>query len=105
LIERWGHTVATAATVAEGLQQATEHRFDLLVSDLGLPDGHGNDLMSSLHKTSTIRGIAVSGFGTEEDVARSLAAGFELHLAKPVGAQRLKAAINEIAAAAPQSAN
>jgi CheY-like chemotaxis protein len=61
--------------------------------------------MSSLHKTSTIRGIAVSGFGTEEDVARSLAAGFELHLAKPVGAQRLKAAINEIAAAAPQSAN
>ena len=95
LIERWGHSVQTAATVSEALQLANEGPPDLLVSDLGLPDGHGNDLMRELRKSKGIRGIAVSGFGTEEDVARSLAAGFEVHLAKPVGAQRLRAAIGE----------
>jgi hypothetical protein len=104
LIERWGHSVQTAATVAEALKLATDERLDLLVSDLGLPDGHGNDLMRELRKTSAIRGIAVSGFGTEDDVSRSLAAGFEVHLAKPVGAQRLRAVIGEIAASA-QGAN
>jgi hypothetical protein len=105
LIERWGHSVQTAATVAEALRLATDSRLDLLVSDLGLPDGHGNDLMRELRKTSAIRGIAVSGFGTEDDVSRSLAAGFEVHLAKPVGAQRLRAAIGDMAARAPQGAN
>jgi hypothetical protein len=106
LIERWGHSVQTAATVSAALQLARKGDLDLLVSDLGLPDGHGNELMRELRKTSSIRGIAVSGFGTEEDVARSLAAGFEVHLAKPVGAQRLRAAIGDVAAArVPQSAS
>ena len=105
LVERWGHAVSTAATVAEALQRATEDRFDLLVSDLGLPDRHGNELMHELRKTSSIRGIAISGFGTEEDVARSLAAGFDVHLAKPIGAQRLKSAIAEMALGQAQSAN
>jgi len=105
LLERWGHSVQTAATVSEALHLATDRRLDLLVSDLGLPDGHGNDLMRELRKTSSIRGIAVSGFGTEEDVARSLAAGFELHLAKPVGAQRLRAAIGGMVIDQPQSAS
>ncbi len=98
LIERWGHAVEAASTVAEALQLATEKRFDLVVSDLGLPDGHGNDLMEELRKTSNIRGIAVSGYGTDADVERSLAAGFDVHLAKPIGAQRLKAAIADLAA-------
>jgi hypothetical protein len=105
LIERWGHSVQTAASVSEALQLATDERLDLLVSDLGLPDGHGNDLMRELRKTSTIRGVAVSGFGTEDDVARSLAAGFEVHLAKPVGAQRLKAVIARLARRDPHSAS
>lgn len=105
LITRWGHAVSTAASVAEALQLATEHRFDLLVSDLGLPDGHGNDLMRELRKTSSIPGVAVSGFGTEDDVARSLAAGFDLHLAKPVGAQKLQAVIAGFAATVPHGSN
>ncbi|HEX8253200.1 MAG TPA: response regulator, partial [Thermoanaerobaculia bacterium] len=105
LIQRWGHAVETAATVAEALQLATDSRFDLVVSDLGLPDAHGTDLMRELRKTSSIRGVAISGFGTEEDVERSLAAGFGVHLAKPVGAQRLQAVISEIAVALPQHVN
>ena len=98
LIQNWGHSVETAATAGEALQAAAAHRFDLVISDLGLPDAHGNELMQRLRHGSDIRGIAVSGFGTEDDVERSLQAGFDVHLAKPIGAQRLKAAIAEIAA-------
>ena len=98
LIQNWGHSVDTAATAAEALQAAAGTRFDLVISDLGLPDAHGNELIQRLRQGSDIRGIAVSGFGTEHDVERSLQAGFDVHLAKPIGAQRLKAAIAEIAA-------
>ena len=98
LIQNWGHAVDTAGTAAEALQAAAAKRFDLVISDLGLPDAHGNELMERLRHSSDIRGIAVSGFGTEHDVERSLQAGFDVHLAKPIGAQRLKAAIAEIAA-------
>jgi PAS domain S-box-containing protein len=103
LLERWGHTVGTAGTVAEGLQLAAATSFDILVSDLGLPDAHGNDLMTQLRTTTAIRGIAVSGYGTEIDVENSLAAGFDMHLAKPIGAQRLKGAIAELASKLPSS--
>lgn len=105
LIQCWGHSVETASSVNEALQMAAQHRFDLLVSDLGLPDRHGNELMQELRKTSLLRGIAISGFGTEEDVARSIAAGFDLHLAKPVGAQKLQSVIGEFAASVPQGSN
>jgi CheY-like chemotaxis protein len=99
LIVQWGHTVETAGTSAEALQAAALKPFDLVISDLGLPDGHGNQLIGRLRTSQPgMRGIAVSGFGTENDVERSLQAGFEVHLAKPIGAQRLKAAIAEIAA-------
>ena len=97
LIRNWGHSVDTAATAAEALAAGATKRFDLVISDLGLPDAHGNELMVRLREQSDIRGIAVSGFGTENDVERSLQAGFDVHLAKPIGAQRLKAAIAEIA--------
>ena len=98
LIAHWGHTVEATGSAAEALQAAALKPFDLVISDLGLPDAHGNELMRKLCERSPIRGIAVSGFGTENDVERSLQAGFEVHLAKPIGAQRLKAAIAEIAA-------
>ena len=105
LVEKWGHTVATAGTAAEALQIAAAKPFDLVISDLGLPDAHGSDLMQQLRHSSAIRGIAVSGYGTEIDVERSLQAGFDVHLTKPIGAQRLQAAIAEIASSQPQSAS
>ncbi|CAN5252187.1 hypothetical protein BH20VER2_BH20VER2_10000 [soil metagenome] len=105
LIERWGHNVADAATVQQALQLAVEKKFDLLVSDLGLPDGHGNDLMRELRASSGMVGIAVSGFGTEDDKARSREAGFHAHLSKPIGTQKLKGVIEELAATLPQGLN
>jgi DNA-binding response OmpR family regulator len=68
----------------------------LVISDLGLADGSGLDLMRSLHSTKGIRGIALSGFGSDEDIAASSAAGFAEHLTKPVDWSQLNAAIQRL---------
>jgi CheY-like chemotaxis protein len=84
--------------VKEALAQAEAHDFEVLVSDLGLPDGHGSTLMEELkRRRPALTGIAISGFGMEEDLERSRAAGFTEHLTKPVGTQRLQAVIEAIA--------
>lgn len=98
LLVREGHVVRIASTVAEGLAAASAERFDVLVSDLGLPDGSGNDLMRELRQRYGLRGIALSGFGMEEDVARSRAAGFEAHLVKPVRIQQVLESVQSLAA-------
>jgi signal transduction histidine kinase len=107
LLLRWGYEVVPAGSVASAVEKARASRFDLLVSDIGLPDGSGTDLMRRLREFTPIKGVAISGFGMEEDRQRSIEAGFSDHLTKPVGAQKLKAALAAIAArkadAAPNS--
>ena len=79
-----GHTVETAGDVATALELAGQHAFDLLLSDLGLPDGSGHDLMRQLRQRGhKFPGIALSGYGQEEDIQRSREAGFAAHLTKP----------------------
>jgi CheY-like chemotaxis protein len=74
-------------------REALKGRFDVLISDIELPDGSGLDLMRELR--GRVPGIAISGFGTSEDVQQSLEAGFALHLTKPIEANRLESAILE----------
>ncbi len=101
LLRRWGCVVQTADTVGGAVAAAAASRFDVLVSDIGLPDGSGLDLIRQLKSTGRdIHGIAVSGFGMEEDVALSRGAGFAEHLVKPVDLGRLEAAVRTVAAAA-----
>jgi CheY-like chemotaxis protein len=71
--------------------------FDILISDLDLPDGNGRDLMRNLAKHCPIRGIALSGYGMKDDIQSSIAAGFSHHLTKPVDWEELKIAIEKIA--------
>ena len=79
-----GHTVEMAGDVATALELAGQQAFDLLVSDLGLPDGSGHDLMRQLRQRGhKFPGIALSGYGQEEDIQRSHEAGFAAHLTKP----------------------
>ncbi|HEY2342609.1 MAG TPA: ATP-binding protein, partial [Chthoniobacteraceae bacterium] len=80
LLTRAGYEVTPAESVATALQCAQEAKFDLLVSDIGLPDGTGYDLMQSLQPRFGLPGIAFSGFGMESDVKKSLEAGFSAHL-------------------------
>jgi two-component system, chemotaxis family, CheB/CheR fusion protein len=99
LLELAGHDVKPAATLRAALDLAARHTFDLVVSDLGLPDGSGFNLMRELRDRYGLQGIAVSGFGMEEDLRRSREAGFHEHLVKPVDIDKLKAAIARAAAA------
>lgn len=92
------HRVAVASTIAEALAIADCENFDLVISDLGLPDGSGHELISQLNKRYGLTGIALSGYGMDEDVARSKAAGFVEHLTKPITFDRLSEAIARVAA-------
>jgi PAS domain S-box-containing protein len=93
LLVRRAYEVMTAASLAEARALAGAQDFDLLISDIGLPDGNGYDLMNELGKNKVIKGIALTGFGMEQDLVRSRDAGFVAHLTKPVRVQLLDAAI------------
>jgi PAS domain S-box-containing protein len=93
LLERDGHCVFTAATVREALAQADTHECDLVISDLGLPDGSGLDLMREIRSRRGWPGIALSGYGMEDDVRRALESGFGAHLVKPVDVTQLRQTI------------
>jgi CheY-like chemotaxis protein len=96
VLETAGYAVAHASSVGAALELADQRKFDLVVSDVGLPDGTGLDLMRQLYHTQGLSGIALSGFGTDEDLAASKAAGFAEHLTKPVDWERLRDAIAQI---------
>ena len=99
LLERHGYCVRVANTVSGALEAASGEGFDLLISDIGLPDGTGLDLITNLRsRLGTIKGIALSGFGMEADIQRSKAAGFAEHLTKPIDLNRLQAVIRELTA-------
>lgn len=97
LLERLGYTVRRARSVGEALDLAVGERFDLLVSDLNLPDGSGHDVMRFVKERYGLRGIALSGFGREVDIQRSHDAGFLAHLVKPVDIQVLRRKIEAVA--------
>src|SRR5207244_9959389 len=75
------------------LDLAATREFDVLISDIGLPDGSGIDLMSRLHRRGPLFGIALTGFGMEEDIRRSYDVGFSHHLVKPVDLNKLDSLI------------
>jgi two-component system CheB/CheR fusion protein len=93
LLTRRGHNVAVARDMRSALEAVGGRQFDLLISDVGLPDGSGVELMTHLRATSGIRGIAISGFGMNGDVEKSLQAGFAEYLVKLVNLEKLEAAI------------
>jgi PAS domain S-box-containing protein len=102
LLTTWGHTVFHRTTVAEARKAAEKEMaadgLDLVISDLGLPDGSGLDLMKELAKKYSLKGIALSGYGMESDLKQSAAVGFAKHLIKPVDLNMLRTAIQDITA-------
>jgi PAS domain S-box-containing protein len=90
------HMVRDVDTVAGALHAAGAEPFDLVISDLGLPDGSGLDLMRQLRQRYGLKGICLSGYGMEDDVARSADAGFCRHLTKPIDLRKLENIIRSI---------
>jgi CheY-like chemotaxis protein len=97
LLVGWGHSVMVAGTLADARKHVRSDRFDLLICDLGLPDGSGNELMKDLLKMYPIKGVAVTGHGFPNEIEEARAAGFHMHLLKPIELAQLKQLIDSLA--------
>jgi CheY-like chemotaxis protein len=101
MLERRGYRVTVAHSADQAVERTRDEEFDLVISDIGLPDRSGYDLMRELSTTKGLRGIALSGFGMENDVSRARAAGFSEHLTKPINFDRLEESIQNLLEAEP----
>ena len=98
LLRGLGHEVTTAGTIAEASDKEREGEFTLIVSDIGLPDGSGLELMKRvIARRGPIPAIALTGYGMEEDIRRSREAGFVAHMTKPIDFTKLEAMIRQVA--------
>lgn len=93
MLQLKGHQVEIATSVQGAIALAASKPFDLLLSDVGLPDASGYELMREIRRRFGIYGIAMSGYGMEDDIRRSQEAGFAEHLVKPVDIGQLEEAI------------
>jgi PAS domain S-box-containing protein len=97
-LEEYGYAVAHAASVSEALQLAQAQPFDIVLTDLGLPDGSGVDIGRALGTRLPV--LALSGFGAESDLRSTAAAGFAGHLVKPVDPPQVHAVLQKLLARA-----
>jgi PAS domain S-box-containing protein len=100
LLQMAGYEVAVATTLAAGRDLASTTAFDLIISDIGLPDGSGLDLLKGLHvgtdPSGRVPAIALSGYGMKADITDSQAAGFAEHLTKPVDWEQLREVVRRL---------
>src|SRR5205823_4645166 len=95
MLQRRGYDITVAHTADQALAKAEQEQFDLLISDIGLPDRSGYELMRELSGRG-LRGIALSGFGSEHDISKARAAGFSEQLTKPINFDKLDEAIRTL---------
>ncbi len=97
LLQMDGFIVHVAPGFSAALKLAAKYRFDVLLSDISLPDGSGADLMRTLlAENQAIKGIAVSGYGDPENVKVCEDAGFSAHLLKPVDFRNVQEVLSRI---------
>jgi signal transduction histidine kinase/HAMP domain-containing protein/ActR/RegA family two-component response regulator len=97
LLRRRGYQVRSALNFQSALGLSAEEEFDVLISDLALPDGTGTDLIQRLQSTRPVLGIALTGFGMEDDIRKGREAGFRHHLVKPIDLNKLDLLIQQSA--------
>jgi CheY-like chemotaxis protein len=102
-LEDLGHSVVAAKTLGEAFIALKWQRFDVLLSDIGLPDGTGWELMTRARLPRAPFAIAMSGFGMNADHRRSREAGYQHHLLKPFKTAELDKLLYEASAATPPS--
>jgi PAS domain S-box-containing protein len=98
LLIHFGHEVVTAENIRRALQILGTGEIDVLLCDIGLPDGSGYEVVAQARRKRPIKAVAITGFGTEEDVRRSKEAGFDFHLVKPVDLHDLQTVLEQLAA-------
>ncbi|KQW43243.1 MULTISPECIES: response regulator [unclassified Roseateles] len=98
LLQVMGHQVSSAGTIRQAVQDLRHTDVDVIISDLGLPDGEGYELLGQLSPSHPVYAIAMSGYGTLDDRERSAAVGFRHHLVKPMDIDKLESVLAEAAA-------
>jgi HAMP domain-containing protein/signal transduction histidine kinase/ActR/RegA family two-component response regulator len=97
LLRRRGYQVHSALNFRSALDLSAKEEFDVLISDLALPDGSGIDLIRILQSNRSVLGIALTGFGMEDDIRKGREAGFQHHLVKPIDLNKLDLLIQQSA--------
>jgi len=98
LLTHFGHNVVTADNVEGAIEIMGVNNIDVVLCDIGLPDGSGYEVAAQARTKGHIKAIALTGFGTERDVQRSKDAGFDFHLVKPINFQELRSVLDQSAA-------
>ena len=98
VLQQMGHEVETCSTVSIACQKLRERKFDVILSDIGLPDGSGIDFIKAAREICQTPAVALTGYGMAEDIERCLQAGFEEHLTKPIDIDRLQKTLSKILA-------
>jgi PAS domain S-box-containing protein len=98
LLTHFGHNVVTADNVGRAMAIMASNNIDAVLCDIGLPDGSGYEVAAQARANGGIKAIALTGFGTEQDVQRSKEAGFDFHLVKPINFQELQTVLDQSSA-------
>jgi signal transduction histidine kinase len=96
MLERRGYQITVAHSAEQAVEKVRAEDFDLLISDIGLPDRSGYDLMREVRLKKDLPGIALTGFGSEQDINQAREAGFADHLTKPINFDRLAKTIENV---------
>jgi PAS domain S-box-containing protein len=98
LLSHFGHDISVAESTQSALNIVKAKKFDVVLSDIGLPDGSGYDVISQAKQKQPVKGVALTGFGSEEDIRRGQEAGFDFHLVKPVDFHELRSVLDQVSA-------
>jgi CheY-like chemotaxis protein len=96
LLDHFGHQTSVADSTHSALQFLQSKTFDVILSDIGLPDGSGYEVVSQAKQKQAVKAVALTGFDREEDIRRGKEAGFDFHLSKPVDFHELRTVLNQV---------
>jgi CheY-like chemotaxis protein len=96
LLRHFGHEISAADCAQSALQLLESKEFDLVLTDIELPDGGGYNVVSQAKRKQPVKAVALAGFSTDEDIRRSKEAGFDFHLTKPVDFFELRTVLNQV---------
>jgi CheY-like chemotaxis protein len=97
LLTYFGHQISVADNTRSALEIMASEKFDVVLCDIGLPDGSGYEVIAQAKQKRPVKAVAITGFGTDEDIRRGKEAGFDFHLVKPVDFHELRSVLDKVA--------
>ena len=96
LLSYFGHKISAADSKYSALEMIAAKKFDVLLSDIALPDGTGYEIMAQAKRDQPIKGVALTGLDQDEDINRGKEAGFDYYLNKPVDFHQLRTVLGKV---------